>query len=95
MVISRNTALPDGQLMGGAIGSKGNTTFNPKLFMDGKILIRRCEGLVLHNPMSDEVRFAHFTVFEYLEHHRIENILKPIALSKVSLGISLRRRTFS
>jgi ankyrin repeat protein len=64
---------------------KGNTKLNPKLFIDGKTLLRRCEGLVLHDTMSDEVRFAHFTVFEYLQHHRIENILKPIELSKVSL----------
>ena len=64
---------------------KGNKELNPKLFISEKVLLRRCEGLVLYDHMSDEMRFAHFTVFEYIRNHHVQNLLKSIELSKVCL----------
>jgi hypothetical protein len=64
---------------------KGNITLDSALFLDQKVVLGRCEGLVAYDEMSDEVRFAHFTVFEYLQHHLAENLLPPLELSKVCL----------
>jgi ankyrin repeat protein len=74
-----------GELIEALSVQKGNTDLNPKLFMSPSKLLGRCEGLIMYNRMSDEVRFAHFTVFEYLQKYH-ENILsKPVELATVSL----------
>jgi len=63
----------------------GNTNLNPKLFISAKVILRRCEGLVSYDRMSGEVRFMHFTVFEFLKERCIQNLMKSIEISKVCL----------
>jgi len=63
----------------------GNTHLNPKLFISAKVILRRCEGLVSYDRMSDEVRFMHFTVFEFLKESCTQNLVKSIEISKVCL----------
>jgi ankyrin repeat protein len=73
-----------GELIEALSMQKGNPELNPKLFMSPTKLLRRCEGLITYDRMSDEVRFAHFTVFEYLEKYQ-ENLSKKIELATISL----------
>jgi ankyrin repeat protein len=63
----------------------GNTKLDPKFFMKEEVLVSRCEGSILYDRFSGEVRFSHFTVFEYLKKHHLQNILKSVELSKVCL----------
>ena len=64
---------------------KGNTNLDPKLFISAKVILRRCEGLVSHDKISDEVRFTHFTVFEFLEKHCRHKLMRSIDISKICL----------
>jgi hypothetical protein len=56
-----------GELIEALSIQKGNIELNPKLFISSSKLLKCCEGLVTYDRMSDEMRFAHFTVYEYLQ----------------------------
>jgi ankyrin repeat protein len=77
--------LQMGELVEALSFQNGNTKLNPKLFISVKVILRRCEGLVSYDRMSDEVRFMHFTVFEFLKERCIQNLMKSIEISKVCL----------
>jgi ankyrin repeat protein len=74
-----------GELIEAVSVQKGNVDLNPKLFMSPTKLLSRCERLVTYDRMSDEARFAHFTVFEYLQTYHENSLSKKVQLATVSL----------
>jgi hypothetical protein len=55
-----------GELIEALSIEKGNTSLDSRLFMSAKVILRRCEGLVSYDRMTDQVRFTHFTVFKFI-----------------------------
>ena len=62
-----------------------NAELNSKYFIRPTQLLGCCEGLITYDRMSEEVGFAHFTVFEYLQEKHENDLLKTVELATVSL----------
>jgi ankyrin repeat protein len=62
-----------------------NPELDPTLFISPTQLLGCCEGLITYDQTSDEVGFAHFTVFEYLQKNHENDLSKKVELATVSL----------